>query len=205
MRDDMNTKLKATIIALAIGATGGYLQMATAQGPSTTRETTGNTIHSDVSGQNENRAAIDAEEFVETASAKGIAEVNTARMALEDGSPQIHGFANKMIEDHTAANRQLEDIARRNDLNISDNATLMDRARAMMLSVRDGESFDEAYLENQINAHEESIELFEQAARSSNSEVQAFAAETLPKLQEHLQMAEQLHRQMDRSGSTARL
>lgn len=170
--------------------------MATAQGPSTTRETTGNTIHSDVSRMNEERSAIDAEDFIETASANGIAEINAAELALEDGTSQVHGFANTMIQDHSAANRELEQIARRHNLEVSDNATLMDRARAMMLSVRDGESFDEAYIENQINAHEESIELFERAAHSSNSDIQTFAAEKLPKLHEHLQMAQQLQRQI---------
>ena len=196
MRDKMNNTLKVSLIALAIGASGGFLQMATAQGPSTTRETSGNTIHSDVSRMNEQRSAIDAEDFVETASAKGIAEINAAQLALEDGTSQVHGFANTLIADHTEANRELEQIARRNNLEVADNATLMDRARAMMLSVRDGESFDEAFIENQINAHEESIELFERAAHSANSDIQAFAAQKLPKLHEHLQMAQQLQRQM---------
>lgn len=196
MSSSINRKLVVTAIVLAIGGTGGYWQMATAQGPTTTRETTGNTIHSDVSRQNEERSAIDVEEFVETASAKGIAEVDTARVALEDGSSYIHGFANTMIQDHTEANRKLEEIARRNNLEVADNATLMDRARAMMLSVRDGESFDEAYIENQISAHEDSIEMFERAARSGNGDIQAYAQETLPRLREHLQMAQQLRQQM---------
>ncbi len=139
--------------------------------------------------------AIEAEEFVETAAAKGIAEVETARMALDEGSPALHGFANKMIEDHSAANDELRAIAQAEGLEVADDPTLMDRAKAMILSVRSGESFDEAYINNQIEAHEETIELFERGARSDHPEVRTFAQNKLPVLQEHLRMANDLKAQ----------
>lgn len=143
-----------------------------------------------------NRDPIDVEDFVETASAKGIAEIETARMALDEGTQNIHEFANRMIQDHTKANKELKEIARQQDLEVSDDAKLMDKAKAMMLSIRDGESFDEAYIENQITAHEQTIELFERASHSDNSAIQAFAREKLATLREHLQMAKELEEQL---------
>jgi putative membrane protein len=139
---------------------------------------------------------VDVEDFVETASAKGIAEIETARMALDEGTAQIHEFANRMIEDHTKANNELRDIARQQDLEVADDPTLMDKAKAMMLSIRNNESFDDAYIENQINAHEETIELFERASHSDNDAISAFAREKLPTLREHLQMANELEEQL---------
>jgi|TARA_R110001599_G_scaffold54708_4_gene151930 putative membrane protein len=142
------------------------------------------------------RDPVDVEDFVETASAKGIAEIETARMALDEGTAQIHEFANRMIEDHTKANNELRDIARQQDLEVADDPTLMDMAKAMMLSIRNDESFDDAYIENQINAHEETIELFERASHSDNDAIRAFAREKLPILREHLQMANELEEQL---------
>lgn len=143
-----------------------------------------------------NKDPIDVEDFVETASAKGLAEIETARMALEEGTSKVHEFANRMIQDHTKANSQLKEIAQQQGLEVADDPKLMDKAKAMMLNLRDDESFDEAYIDNQITSHEQTIELFERASHSDNSAIQAFAREKLPTLREHLQMAKQLEKQV---------
>lgn len=136
--------------------------------------------------------AISDDDFIEEASAKGMAEIETAKMALERGTDAVKDFARRMINDHAAANEKIQQLAQKHDLDMSDEATLMDKAKAMTLRVRDGESFDEAYANNQVNAHEQTIELFQRASNSENADISAFAKETLPKLQEHLQMARDL-------------
>lgn len=145
---------------------------------------------------------IEAEEFVETATAKGIAEIETAKLALERGTEKIHDFANKMITDHTQANERLAEIARQQNLEVADNATLMDRAQALMLRLSDGESFDEAYIDNQVTAHEDTIMLFQRAANSSLGEFSSFAEETAPKLEEHLRMARELNESLQDNPRT---
>lgn len=90
--------------------------------------------------------AAEGDNFVDEASAKGIAEIETAKMALEKGtSEDVKQFAQKMIDDHTKANQQLAQLAQQKDLEMSDEATLMDKAKAMILKLRDGENFDKAY------------------------------------------------------------
>lgn len=150
------------------------------------------TNHNDM--HDDNIDAIDAEEFVETASAKGLAEIETSNMALRDGSPALHEFANKMIENHRAANTELRQIAQRENFEMADDATLMDQAKALILDIRD-ESFDEAYIENQVAAHEDAVELYQRATKSDNAQVRAYAQQKLPVLQEHLSMALQLRAQ----------
>ncbi|MDF3012140.1 MAG: hypothetical protein K0Q78_344, partial [Cellvibrio sp.] len=86
----------------------------------------------------------------------------------------------------------LAGIASRKKLEVSDEAELATKAKKFVLEQRDGESFDEAYANNQVKAHEETIELFQQAAVSDDAEIAAFAKETLPKLQHHLKMAKEL-------------
>ncbi|QIB67514.1 DUF4142 domain-containing protein [Kineobactrum salinum] len=142
---------------------------------------------------------IDVEDFVDTATAKGMAELETARLALENGTSHVRDFARRMIEDHTKANEKLASLASQEGLEIADDATLMDQAQAMILKVQDGESFDEAYIDNQIVAHEQTIELFERGATIEDTEIARFAESTLPKLREHLEMVKALKNK--RSGN----
>lgn len=135
---------------------------------------------------------IDADDFVETASAKGLAEIESAEVALENGSSEVQAYARQMITDHEAANNKLAVLAQEENLEISDNAGLIDQAKTMVLQVRDGESFDEAYINNQIGAHEDTIELFERATISDNQAISSYASETLPTLRMHLERAKSL-------------
>lgn len=201
----MKNKLLNVAILAALGFTTAHLQAADNQADVQSEDSIA-TDAADNAATNTNRNLeddmtrdpIDAEDFVETASAKGIAEIETARMALDEGTQNIHEFANRMIQDHTKANKELKEIAKQQDLEVADDPTLMDKAKAMMLSIRDDESFDEAYIENQINAHEQAIELFERASHSDNDAIKAFAREKLPTLREHMQMAKQLKDQVGR-------
>lgn len=135
-----------------------------------------------------------AEDFVDDASAKGIAEIETAKMALTKGTAQdVKDFAQMMIDDHTAANQKLQSLAQQKGLEVSSEADLMNKAKAMILQLRDGENFDEAYANNQVVAHEQTIELFrKQVEKGEDADVKAFAQETLPKLEAHLTKAKAL-------------
>jgi putative membrane protein len=136
---------------------------------------------------------IDADDFVDEVSAQGIAEVENAKLALKKStSADVKSFAQKIISDHTAANKQLAEIASRKKLEVSTEAELTAKAKKLILEQRDGESFDEAYANNQVSAHEDTIELFNQAVISDDAEIAAFAKATLPKLQQHLTHAKEL-------------
>lgn len=139
-------------------------------------------------------AAQDNDDFVEDASAKGVAEVEAGKLALEKGtSADVKTFAEMMVKDHTAANAKLKGIADTKKLEVSDNAMLMDKARAMILELRSSKSFDQAYANNQVVAHEQTIALFKkEAAEGKDADLKAFATATLPKLEEHLTHAKAL-------------
>ena len=138
--------------------------------------------------------AADSDDFVEDASAKGVAEIEAGKLAIEKGtSADVKTFAEQMIKDHTEANKQLADIAAAKKLEISDNAMLMDKAKAMILELRGAKSFDQAYANNQVVAHEQTIKLFEEeAANGKDAELKAFATKMLPKLKMHHEHAKKM-------------
>jgi putative membrane protein len=138
--------------------------------------------------------SISTEDFVEEASAKGVAEIETAKLALEkSGNEKVKGFAQMMIDDHRRANQELAELAKRKDLDVSDDAELINQAKAMVLKLRGEGSFDKAYMNNQVVAHRQTIELFRRGVNVKDEEIAAFARETLPKLEQHLQRAEQIN------------
>ena len=139
---------------------------------------------------------IDADDFVDEASAKGIAEVDAGKLALQKStSPIVKSFAQQMINDHTKANTELSAIAKSKKLEVASEAELKNKAKAFILKQRDGESFDEAYANNQVMAHKEAIALFKKGLSTDDADINAYAKSTLPKLEHHLQMAEELAQQ----------
>ena len=72
-------------------------------------------------------------------------------------------------------------------------------AKAMILELRGAKSFDQAYANNQVKAHEETIELFKKQANTVTDdkvkgapELKAFAQKMLPALEKHLAAAKEL-------------
>ena len=143
--------------------------------------------------------AATSNSFVDNAAAGGIAEIETSRLALEKSqSADIKAFANMMITDHGKANDELASIAKANDIEVPDSTTLVKQAKEKILDLRD-ESFDAAYANNQVKAHEETIELFKKEANTVTddkakgaTELKAFAQKMLPALEKHLTAAKEL-------------
>jgi putative membrane protein len=139
-------------------------------------------------------AAQDNDDFVEDASAKGVAEIQAGKLAQEKGtSADVKSFADMMIKDHTKANEELAKIAAGKKLEVSDEAMLMDKAKAMILDLRGAKSFDQAYANNQVMAHEQTIALFEKEVNEGkDADLKAFASKMLPDLKKHLEHAKTL-------------
>ena len=137
--------------------------------------------------------AASSDDFVDAATEAGIAEVVTGNLAQEKSqSADIKQFAQQMVTDHTKANQELGDIARKLDISVPDEAALTDKVKKMILEWRD-ESFDRSYVNNQVDAHEKAVELFKKEAASSDKpELKAFASDKLPTLQHHLEQAKAL-------------
>ena len=92
--------------------------------------------------------------FVSEASAAGVAEIEAGKMALEKSTAaDVKVFAKQMIDDHGKVNAELRSLAERKKLEVEDDASLTDKAKATLLDLRDA-SFDPAYANNQVAAHE---------------------------------------------------
>ncbi len=139
------------------------------------------------------RKAFGPARFIDTAAAKGFSEIEAARLALEKTkSTEVKSFAYKMIEDHLAINKELRQLAREKGHQLDEETDLINRARSMLLSLRETDGFDTAYADHQVAAHEQIVAIFQQGAQLDDFEVSHFAQRTLGKLEHHLKMARTL-------------
>ena len=138
-------------------------------------------------------AASPDEKFMTQAAQDGAAEVAMGRMAQAKGSqPPVKEFGERMVQDHSAAGTELKSIAAAQGVQLPDGPTK--KAEAMMgdLGKLDGPAFDRKYMEHMVDDHKKAIALFEKEAQSGKDpQAKAFAQKTLPKLREHLDMAQQ--------------
>jgi putative membrane protein len=139
--------------------------------------------------------------FLRKAASAGMAEVALGQLAAKHGhSERVRQFGQRMVDDHTKANKQLLEIARRKGMTFSakldeTHQKLMDRLRE-----KKGSAFDRDFARHMVRDHKEAVELFEKEARyGKDTDLKAFAGRTLPTLQHHLKMARRLERHTERS------
>jgi putative membrane protein len=136
---------------------------------------------------------VDADDFIEEASAKNIAAIEAGKLALEKSAlPEVKAFARKMIEEKSNANKDLRALASEKNVEMASDAELLAQAKNYVLKQREDESFDASYINNQIDAHKAAIKLFNKASSSTDEDVRQLAATSLPRLEQHLRDAEAL-------------
>jgi len=134
------------------------------------------------------------ESFYKNAAEAGHAEVEAGKAAQAKAvTPAVKEFAAMMVKDHTAANKKLMKLAMTKGVELPTEPSLMQKAMNKKTDMKSGESFDKDYIEGQIKAHQDTVDLFQkEAAEGKDPEAKAFAKATLPKLQAHLDKINQI-------------
>jgi putative membrane protein len=136
--------------------------------------------------------------FVHHAATDSMAEVALGRLAAQRASsPAVKQYGERLVADHAAANQELAAIAGRAGIALPTELDAEHRAAYTKLSALSGPEFDRAFMIEMMRDHQKAIQLFQQRAQGDgHPEISAFAARTLPVLQQHHAMAQQLHAQL---------
>lgn len=98
-----------------------------------------------------------------------------------------------MVKDHTAAGAKLQSIAASKNISLPTSPSMGEMASKAKLDVLSGATYDKAYMQSQIRAHQDTINLFKrEIAEGRDADAKAFATATLPTLQHHLAVAQQI-------------
>jgi putative membrane protein len=131
------------------------------------------------------------EEFMRKAAAGGLAEVELGNLAKQNGgSEAVKQFGDRMVNDHSKANSELQQLAQQKGIALPSKPESKDRRLAKTLESKQGADFDKAYARDMVKDHEADIAEFRKEAESGKDPaVKAWAQQTLPVLQQHLEAA----------------
>jgi putative membrane protein len=130
-------------------------------------------------------------QFAREAAAGGLAEVKLGQLAVDKGnSDVVKTFGQKMVDDHSKANSELQALATKSNISLPTTASPADRATYDRLSKLSGGAFDRAYARDMVQDHIHDVGAFKQEANyGKDPAIKAFASATLPTLVDHLKMA----------------
>lgn len=131
--------------------------------------------------------------FVLEAGLGGHFEVAAGRLAMEKSQDAgVKRVAQTIVQDHEQANAKLMPIAQKLQVEVPMGLTSMKQHKLNLLKSLDSREFDQAYLACMDEAHAHDVHAFRNKSQLAKSpEVKQFAAQTLPKLQEHHQLIRQ--------------
>jgi len=130
--------------------------------------------------------------FINDAAEGGLMEVRMGELAQQKGqSPDVKSFGQRLVTDHTKANEELKQLASGKGVTVP--SQLDDKHQKMLDKLSNASDFDKTFKDMAIKDHKKDIKEFEKASKKcDDADLKAWIAKTLPTLQDHLSMAEQL-------------
>jgi putative membrane protein len=147
-----------------------------------------NTVANTVSNTAASLRTDSPEEFMKSAAHGGVAVVELGKLAGTNAqNAEVKSFGQMMVNDHSKANTELKSLAAKKNLTLptdpGPHASTIEDLKGLK-----GAEFDRVYVEAMVEDHETDVAAFQrQADNSSDPDVKAFAAKTLPVLKTHLE------------------
>ena len=144
------------------------------------------------------KAPAEAMTFAKKVAAANTFEIQSSELAQQRAqSADVKSFAQQMISDHTKAGKEFKSAVQ--EANISpppaEQPDAKQKAILAKLQKAQGAAFDKAYINAQLNAHKEAVSLFRTYSKGGKTEpLKSFAQKTLPTLEHHLTMVQDLSR-----------
>jgi len=137
--------------------------------------------------------AIDNDDsrFMTEAASGGMMEVKAGQIAVQRGaSKDVTAFGQQMIDDHSKANAELKDLATRKNVVLPDSMSNDDMKNIDKLNKASDKDFDKTYINMMVDDHKKDVAAFQKVVDNpKDADVKSWAANTLPTLQHHLEMA----------------
>ena len=144
--------------------------------------------------------------FVRKAAEGGLAEVELGKLAASKASdPEVKSFGQKMVDDHSKANDKLKQMVGTKGVNLPSDMSAKDKALQARLDKLSGADFDRTYMKEMLKDHQKDVAEFRRESKraAADPDVKSFASETLPTLEDHLKMAQDVSKKVGVTGSGA--
>jgi len=146
-----------------------------------------------------------AQQFADVAGVANMFEIQSSQAALQKATSQdIKDFAQRMIDDHTKAGDDLKAAADAQGITVPSELDDAHKQKLDQLNAASGADFDTTYVQMQLDAHHQAVDLFDNFSKAGeDGQVKDFAATTLATLQDHEKAIEQIAQPMNISSGMA--
>jgi putative membrane protein len=136
-------------------------------------------------------APTDAATYVQKAAVGDLFEIETSRLAETQASnAKVKTFAEMMVADHTQSSQKIAAAA---GTTLPTKLDQQHQDQLAQLQKASGADFDRSYIELQVKAHTDALQLHQDyAANGSDPKLKAVAAEIVPVVSHHLDEAKRL-------------
>jgi putative membrane protein len=124
-----------------------------------------------------------------------MAEIEAAKVAQQKSSnEEVKNFAQKMIDDHTKASDQLQQLAQAKNVTLPTDLDSKHKSEIKKLSALSGDKFDKRYMsQGGVSDHRQTHALLGRIEKSAkDSDLKTLASSLMPTVDEHWQMAKQI-------------
>ena len=149
-------------------------------------------------GQNVSNGTATNYVFAMEANSDGLMEVQLSRAVAEKATtPDVKAFAQRMVTDHAKINNELHALAQQKSVTLPDEMDQEDQHAMQNIAGKQGLDLDKAYVQAMVRHHTDVLGAFQDAASDATDvDVKAFAARTVPVIEEHLRMALNLNKSL---------
>lgn len=138
--------------------------------------------------------AMSTDAFVSNASQSDMYEIQAAQMAQSRSkNADVKAFAKQMVTDHTAMMNEMKPLVAAAGQKPSPDLDQRRKGFLDNLKAAPAADFDKTYIDQQVAAHNEALDLMKgYADHGSDAGLKAGAAKAVPKIQMHLDKAKQI-------------
>jgi putative membrane protein len=135
------------------------------------------------------------DDFVKEVAISDMFEIESSKLAEQKGDAAEKTFASQMVTDHTKTSTELKGLVSSGKVKSELPVALDSSHQSKLDKLKDqsGEDFSSDFDSLQVSAHKDAVSLFERYAKGGdNPALKDWAGKTLPTLQHHLEMAQEL-------------
>ncbi len=136
--------------------------------------------------------------FLRAMDQTNLAEIEFGKMAQQKGNDSaVRDFGKRMVDDHTRLNDQVKQVASQTNTPLPTSPSAADMQQIQSLQGLSGKAFDRAYMDYMLSDHRADIKKVQREAEwSSDPAVKDLASQTLPVLENHIRLAENVSGQI---------
>ena len=141
--------------------------------------------------------SLSTPDFVKQVAISDMFEIEASKIAQQKGNSVEKTFAEQMEKDHTKTSGELKQLVTSGKVTADVPASLDSSHQGELDKLRaaNERNFSSEFNSMQVSAHKDAVDLFDRYAKGGdNADLKNWAGKTLPALQHHLEMAQNLGR-----------